>query len=285
MLYTAAEGTRKAADSSSLGMSMEHAARARTVIGDLHSRKRTECDRASDGRTGKRSGGLPAEALRRSIAEAWAGAFVCVQSLPTTASDDHRLRTRAVLAPCLPKTKFLFRPVAGPMGWTPARSQGARPSTGPHEQRPPTTTDDRPGRTMGWQPARQVAEDRVKVERPMSAREPRMREKSNDGWNVSRPARTRPRALPAPDAGAAWDDSTKAASSPPKSRGHGGGRWSPRGGPTGWEAARSPEWAGSPPKAASGARFATDDALARAGLARPGSAPPASLEPYPYPYP
>ena len=134
---------------------------------------------------------------------------------------------------------------------------------------------------MGWQPARQ-AKERVKPERPVSAREPRVREKSNDGWNVSRPKLTQPRAPPGPDARWAWDDSTKA--SPPKSRSRGSGRWSPRGGTTGWEAARSPERAGSPPKAASGARFATDDALARAGLARAGSAPPvatASLEPYP----
>ena len=136
---------------------------------------------------------------------------------------------------------------------------------------------------MGWQPARRSPE-RVKPERPVSAREPRVREKSNDGWYVSRPKPTRPRAPPGPDARWAWDDSTKA--SPPKSRSRGSGRWSPRGGTTGWEAARSPERPGSPLKAASGARFATDDALARAGLARPGTAPPvptASLEPYPLP--
>ena len=122
---------------------------------------------------------------------------------------------------------------------------------------------------MGWQPARQ-AQERGKPERPVSAREPRVREKSNDGWYVSRPKPTQPRAPPGPDARWAWDDSTK--SSPPKSRGGGSGRCSPRGGTTGWEAARSPERASSPLKAASGARFATDDALARAGLARPGSA-------------
>ena len=77
-------------------------------------------------------------------------------------------------------------------------------------------------------------------------------------------------------------------SSAPKSRSRGNGGWgiasprgggrsSPRGIPTGWEEERVPRHAEpdrSPEKrAASGARFATDDALARSGLARPGYAP------------
>ena len=36
--------------------------------------------------------------------------------------------------------------------------------------------------------------------------EPRVREKSNDGWYVSRPKPTQPRAPPGPDARWAWDD-------------------------------------------------------------------------------
>ena len=177
------------------------------------------------------------------------------------------------------------------MGWTPARTLGAQPLTDRHQQRAPPPPDDRAARTMGWQPARQVGKDGGNIERPVTAREPYVREKSNSGWNVSQPhfREINARALPGPDTSVAWDDSTKVSSQPKsKSRGNGGwgiasprggGRSSPRGIPTGWEAeTRNPRHAEpvrSPDKAASGARFATDDARARSGLARSGYALPA----------
>tara|TARA_B100000795_G_scaffold57137_1_gene37803 strand:- start:145 stop:429 length:285 start_codon:yes stop_codon:yes gene_type:complete len=76
---------------------------------------------------------------------------------------------------------------------------------------------------MGWQPARQVGKDGGSIERPVTAREPYVREKSNSGWDVSQPhfREINARALPQPDTSVLWDDSTKVCSQP-KSRSLGG---------------------------------------------------------------